>query len=437
MSVTLASASADVDVAVIGAGVAGLAAAAELRRAGLSVAVLEAGTRIGGRAWTDRPQAFGGRTPFDHGASWLHDAESNPLVPLARAHGESVEPDLGWDERVRLFGDGGKPDSLDDYHESEERWHRTVTAALDGPDISLAQAGDPVAGDRWTATIESWEGAIIAAADADLLSLRDWHLNALEGANFITPGGLGAMLARCLGAEAGEIRFSARVTGLEAAADGVRVALADGQSLRACAVIATVSTGVLRAESIRFAPVLPAEIIAALDGLPMGLLTKIAVPASGDERLGLGPGTDIFRRIEQRGARCSSTILWPQHSNIAIGFVGGRAAWSLCEKPGDAAAFFMAEIEATLGHVACAAFAPDKALMTGWGSDPAFHGAYAYAIPGAARARATLDTPLWDSRLLFAGEACDTDGLAGTVAGAWLSGRRAAQKILRGFPHRG
>jgi monoamine oxidase len=46
-----------------------------------------------------------------------------------------------------------------------------------------------------------------------------------------------------------------------------------------------------------------------------------------------------------------------------------------------------------------------------------------------------LKTPLWDGRLLFAGEALDTEGLAGTVAGAYLSGRAAAQKILHGFPH--
>jgi monoamine oxidase len=298
MSATLASASADVDVAVIGAGVAGLAAAAVLRRAGYKVAVLEAGSRIGGRAWTDHPAAFGGATPLDHGASWLHDAQRNPLVPLARAHGEAVGPDIGWDERARLFGDDGQPESLGAYHAAEERWHRVVTDTLRGPDKSLAQAGEPVAGDPWTATIESWEGAIIAAADADLLSLRDWHANALGGENFVAPGGLGAMLARCLGPDAGEIIFSARVTGLSAVAGGVRVVTAGGGSLLAGAAIVTVSTGVLREEAIRFSPGLPAETNAALDGLPMGLLTKIVLPASGADRLGLSPGTDVFRRVQ-------------------------------------------------------------------------------------------------------------------------------------------
>jgi monoamine oxidase len=430
----LAPASASVDVAVIGAGVAGLAAAAELRRAGRSVALLEAGSRIGGRAWTEHPSAFGGYTPFDHGASWLHDAFHNPLVPLARARGEQVEPDIGWDERVLLFGEAGSPLSLAEYQEAEQRWQRGVAAGLDGADRSLAEAGDALASDPWTATIESWEGAIIAAADADLLSLRDWHANALEGENFIAAGGLGAMLQRCLGAEAGQVIFGAQVNRIAAESGGVRLGTADGQTLLAGAMIVTVSTGVLRAETIGFSPALPAEILAALDGLPMGLLTKIAVPAAGEDRLGLAAGTDVFRRVPRRGAPCLSTIFWPQHTHIAIGFIGGRAAWSLCDKPGDATEFFMAELTATLGPAARAAFDPVKTLMTGWGSDPAFWGAYAYAVPGAAGARAALNTPLWDGRLHFAGEACDTDGLAGTVGGAYLSGQRAAQKILHGFP---
>ena len=401
MSAALAPASAFADVAVIGAGVAGLAAAAELRRAGRSVALLEAGTRIGGRAWTESPAQFGGHTSFDHGASWLHDAHHNPLVKLARAFGEHVEPDIGWDDRVYLFGEGRRAESLQDYQQAEERWQRVVQSALDGPDRSLAAAGEAVAGDRWTATIESWEGAIIAAADADLLSLRDWHANALEGENFVAPGGLGAMVARCLGAEAGPASLGARVIRVAAQPGGVRLSLVDGQTVLAGAAIVTVSTGVLRAESIGFAPALPAEILTALNGLPMGLLTKIAVPAAGDDRLGLAPGTDVFRRVLRRGDPCLSTIFWPRQSNIAIGFIGGRAAWALCENPADAADLFLAEIAATLGPAGCTAFDPARTLMTAWGNDPAFRGAYAYAVPGAAGARATLNTPLWDGRLHF------------------------------------
>ena len=80
----------DFDVAVVGAGAAGIAAARTLRDAGLGCVVLEASGRLGGRAWTDTASLG---APFDQGASWLHDAENNPLfgatfrftLPLASA----------------------------------------------------------------------------------------------------------------------------------------------------------------------------------------------------------------------------------------------------------------------------------------------------------------------------------------------------------------
>ena len=57
-----------------------------LREAGRSAVVLEASHRVGGRAWTDYPTSLGG-VWFDMGAVWFHDAEHNPLVPIAQAAG--------------------------------------------------------------------------------------------------------------------------------------------------------------------------------------------------------------------------------------------------------------------------------------------------------------------------------------------------------------
>ena len=69
-------------------------------------------------------------------------------------------------------------------------------------------------------------------------------------------------------------------------------------------------------------------------------------------------------------------------------------------------------------------------MVTGWGTDPFSLGAYAYARPGCADGRGVLAQPLAGGALAFAGEACRVDGLAGTVAGAWLSGRDAAEALL-------
>ncbi len=460
----LASASANADVAVIGAGVAGLAAAGLLRRAGLRVELIEAGAHTGGRAYTDHPAALG-RQAFDHGAQWLHAAHRNPLVGLARSRGETVGPDTPWDSRMQVLDPPGQPADTDAYGRAEAAWQAAVGARLAGfqtsgltdrsladrsladrspadrnladrsspagctsADCSLADAAAAVADDAWTATIETWEGAIIAAADADALSLRDWHTNALDGENYVTPGGLGALLQRLLDTPA---KLGVRATAVASEPGGVRVETSQG-TLRAGAAIVTVSTGVLRAEAIAFSPALPNPVLAALDSLPMGLLSKIVLRAAGSDRMGLAPGSGVFRRVTHRGAPFLSAHFWADGSDLAVGFVGGRAAWALARDAREADAFMRAELAATFGHDAGHAFAPG-AFATNWGTDPDFLGAYAYARPGHAGARATLAEPLWDGRLAFAGEAVATDGLAGTVAGAYQTGRAAAQRILEGF----
>jgi phytoene dehydrogenase-like protein len=82
----------DADVVVVGAGVAGLAAARALALGGQRVVVLEARDRIGGRTWTDSSLGV----PVDLGASWIHGVDGNPLWALAPRFGvEAVEFTVG------------------------------------------------------------------------------------------------------------------------------------------------------------------------------------------------------------------------------------------------------------------------------------------------------------------------------------------------------
>ncbi len=99
-STTRAQAAA-IDVAVIGAGGAGLTAAKQLAAAGFKVLVLEARDRIGGRAWTDTSSVG---VPWDRGCSWLHSSAVNPLVAYARANGFETLPD----RYLRFVYDGSK-----------------------------------------------------------------------------------------------------------------------------------------------------------------------------------------------------------------------------------------------------------------------------------------------------------------------------------------
>ncbi len=416
----------DLDAVVVGAGVAGLAAAAVLRRAGARCLVLEAGSRLGGRAFTDQPAALGGAA-FDHGASWLHAAERNPLVPLARAAGCELGDTRGdWTRHVMIEGRPAGASEIADYLATRERFEAIARArAAAGPDTSVDAAVAALRGDPWLATVETWEASLIAAADPRDLSVQDWHLNELAGGNLRVGGGLGAMVAGVLGPLAGAVRLDAPVRRIAWDRPGGGVELSgEFGTLAARTAIVTVSTGVLRAEGIRFTPALPEPRRAALEALPMGLLSKVALAARGPDRFGLAPGTSLFRRLDDPAERAIFFSPWPLGQGHMIGFFGGRAAWALAAEGAAATeAFARAELVRLLGARAAAGFG--AAVVTSWGTDPAFLGAYAYARPGGVAARAAMDTPVAD-RLWFAGEAWCMDGLAGTVGGAFVSGTRAA-----------
>jgi monoamine oxidase len=385
--------------------------------------------RVGGRARTIRPDFLGGAM-LDAGASWLHAAERNPLVPIARAAGD-LSDDPPFDRCYRTFvGDRlATADELAAYDRCEAQFHTLLAARIERglPDVSVAEAAAELPDDPWLQTMLFWEATLIAAADPRDLSLADWHLNLLEGGNRIVRGGLGDFIARRLGALAGPIALETPVRRI-AWNDGVRVETPSG-TIRARACIVTVSTGVLASGAIEFAPALPDKVQAAIDGLPMGLLSKVALRAAGEDRLGLPDRCSVDRRIASPDDAGMSLHFWPGGQDHMVGFFGGRIAWELA-RGGEKAAedFARSQIRALFGARADAAFRPG-AVATGWGTDPAFLGAYAYARPGHVAARGAMAEPIGDGRLAFAGEAWRKDGLAGTVGGAFLSGQHAARAI--------
>jgi monoamine oxidase len=421
----------DVDVVVIGAGAAGIVAARVLRDEGRSAVVLEASGRTGGRAWTAHPPELGGAW-FDMGAIWLHAAERNPLVPIARRRGETLldAADLR-SERVFV---GSRPATDAEAAEHDADWERFEQAAdvllRAGADAPLAAVARALAGDPWAPTVEAWEGPVICATDAEALSLQDWKRNALSGSNLVPEGGIGAFLARQ--ADDLDIRLhtpASRVTwgGPQGAA---QVDTARG-TIRAKACIVTVSTGVLAADAIRFDPRLPVRTQEAVSGLPMGLAVKVVLCATGPDRLDLPMHCGLDRRVERAGEPFMPFQCWPYRRDYVQGWIGGSPAWELARLGENAAAdFALSELRRLFGRRADTLFAGGARLVTHWDADPWVRGAYSYATPGHAGARAALAEPLAGGHLIFAGEACH-DGLAGTVGGAWLSGEAAAASAVR------
>ena len=400
---------------VVGAGVAGLAAAGRLRTAGMRVTLIEAGSRAGGRAWTSLVRG----DLFDHGASWLHDADRNPLVAMATPGDRLIDSDKARHERVGVRGRLATAAEQSAYDAAWDSVEQVAAPALLGPDTTLAAGLAPLAGNAWAGLVALWEGAIIAAADADRLGLRDWHRNRLDGRNMVPAEGVGAYVTRKL---ATDVTLDTPATAIRWDGPGVRVDTPSG-TIRADAAIVTVSTGVLAAGAIRFHPPLPFNVQAAIAALPMGLLSKVLLPAAGPERLGL-PADALV--VDQVGRMTFNA--WPQGRAHLVGFLGGALAWDAASRLGAATELARTELRLALGAAALGALGPDT-LETVWGTDPLFRGAYAYAGPGDAEQRGALATAFPGERLLFAGEATRTDGLAGTVGGAFLSGIEAAERL--------
>jgi monoamine oxidase len=422
---------AETDVVIIGAGVAGLAAAATLREAGMRTVVLEASERAGGRAWTDYPAALGG-VWFDMGAIWFHDAEHNPLVPIARAAGDTL---LRSDEiRQELTFIGNRVATTAEMEAYSEAWPRyeavaEAILAAEG-DGALAEVTRRLPNDPWAATIEAWEGPVICAVDADRFSVLDWRRNALGGSNLVPDGGVGAFVQRRL-TQGLDIRFDTPVTRVcwGGAKGQVLVETAHG-SITAGACIVTVSTGVLASGALVFDPILPARVTEAVQALPMGLAMKVALRASGPDRLDLPMHCSVDRILTRAGEPLMPFQCWPFGRDYVQGWIGGSVAWDLARQ-GEAAAvdFALSYLRQAFGGRVDRLFAGGASLVTRWDANPWVRGAYCYAVPGSAMARDVLAEPVSDGHLMFAGEACHV-GFAGTVAGAWISGQTAARTAL-------
>lgn len=415
----------DVDVVVIGAGAAGLGAASALRRTGRGALVLEASGRAGGRAWTAHPAELGG-VWFDMGAVWLHAAERNPLVPIAQSLGQKLLRANELRQERTVIGSRLATDAeLADYHAAWPRFEHTAAALLGSglPDPPLSAVARNLPDDPWAATVEAWEGPVICAADADRFSLADWQANVLSGSNLVPEGGIGAFVARL--ADGLDVRFN--IPARRVRWDGTVAVETDRGTIRARSCIVTVSTGVLAAGGIMFDPDLPAAVQDCLHGLPMGLAMKVALRATGPDRLDLPLHCSLDHRVEHSGEPLMPFQCWPYRRDYVQGWIGGSTAWELARAGDDAAVdFARGELRRIFGARVDRLFAGSH-LVTRWDADPFVRGAYAYARPGYASARAKLAEPLADGRLIFAGEACNTP-FGGTVGGAWLSGMAAAER---------
>lgn len=221
------------DIAVIGAGVAGLRAAQMLADLDYDVTVYEARDRIGGRLWTDRSLGV----PLDLGASWVHGVEGNPLVGLAE-HAGATLVETG-EEIVFRLRDGAMLDA-----EEVPDWLEEV--------ISIQHN---------------------AGARRDQINLAAFRAPTdYGGAEAVIAEGYDRLLPELAGEYA---LLTGHVLQRVALDGGIRLGFADGAEARHDAVVVTVPLGVLQAGRIVFDPTLPDTKQEAIASLGMGVLDKL------------------------------------------------------------------------------------------------------------------------------------------------------------------
>jgi len=406
-------ASNDVEVIVIGAGAAGLAASRTLLAAGCRIAVLEARGRIGGRAWTEH----GPSGPFDHGASFIHAEDINPWTTIARRLGVATMVD-GRKRRLFVGGRPADPTELAAFEEARARAGAQVTAAApSGGSIAEAvQVEGP-----WSAQAYVTLGPWMLGAENHDADAADFAAS-VDGRNRLVPAGYGRLVG--LYAQGLPVTLGAAVERIDYGGAGVRVESGRG-CLRGRLAIVTVPTGVLAAERIQFEPPLPLERLRAIEALPMGLLAKIVLHFDGDP---FGLGDTVYLYHDCTDQRVALYQIRPCGHDYVQAFVGGDLARELgCAGEAAAGAFVLEPLLAIFGAGLRTRLRAVR--QTRWGADPLALGSYAVARPGGAPLRTELARPL-AGRLLFAGEACADDGWAATVAGAHRSGKRAACQAL-------
>src|SRR5918994_1494658 len=403
----------DVDVVVVGAGSAGLAAAKTLRAAGLSFTVLEAMNRVGGRAWTSN-EHFG--IPFDIGCAWIHAADRNPYFAEAVAAGWMLHHhDMNVDHLYY-----GKRKASEEEEAEMQRADYEMSAALEkwsGTDdcVSLLLASGHAP--RAAAT---FAGPMDFGQDYDEISIEDFRAAADLDPNYFTREGFGALVAQ-YGADV-PVELSTPVRKILWDVPGV-ACVTDRGTIRARAVIVTASPAVLAFEEIEFSPALPDAVVEAFFDLPMGMLTKLPIEIKGT-RLGLAPFDDLL--IERPARHDIYFLCFPFDTDLIVGFVGGDFAWEM------SAAGEAAGVDFVTDRL-CGIFGNDirrhvgRAAMTNWGGERFVRGAYAAARPGRAVARAILMESIAE-RIWFAGEAL-AGSLIQTCGGARLSGEAVARQV--------
>jgi monoamine oxidase len=415
------------DVLVIGAGMAGVAAARAIARAGGSVVVVEGRDRRGGRVYSVRDFCS---EPVEGGAEFVHGVGA-ATWPEIRAAGLGVRPCPLI--RHTMFNVGGGTRWLPWILLHPGTWRsfdilRAVRRTRP-PDVSAQQLIER-RGYRGRARIlaaMTLSAHLPGSVDeiGVLGLLEDGVLTLETGLNHRIAEGYDSLIDFIAGGL--DIRFGFDVESIEWSRDGVRLRATDGNELGARAAITTLPVGVLQSGAVRFSPALPDEKLAALAAIGMGAVYKVLLrfreafwpPWLANLGCGTGP----------------VTLYWPvfygaaEKPPVLIAYcTGPRAAALSALSAEEAAQTAVADLARLFPKADPRRLLLDWRVID-WERDPFSRGGYTFLRPGGTGARqrlAAADT----GALFWAGSATESTPIAATVEAAYLSGLRAAAHAL-------
>ena len=401
-----------IDIAIVGAGAAGIAAAEAVAASSFSCALLEARDRIGGRAHTLQSAAG----PLDLGAEWLHSADRNPLVARLEGLGLTIDRTPPPWERMSDSPTLSPADQIEFGRAFEAYEDRLEKAGREPDDAPASVFLEP--GNRWNPLLNAFS-AFYNGAEFDQVSVHDYAAYDDSEVNWRVAQGYGAGVA----ALAPAVSMALECPVSQIRHDGPRLELDTPRGvLSARAVIVCVPTSLISRGGLTFFPELPDKVEAAA-GLPLGVADKVFLGV--DEPEAFAAETMLYGAPHKTAT--GSYHLRPFHRPMIAAFLGGAHARALeGEGSGAATDFAIEELAAIYGTGLRSRVRP--LAETAWASDPWALGSYSHALPGHAGDRARLAAPV-ENRLFFAGEACSTDNFS-TVHGAWLTGRDAARQAI-------